>query len=240
MVSPSVSTSSVLGNHLVLPSLLITPHISGALMSGTLGIREAFFQAMGPRFGVPSREVGLLALGVCKGVIMDAMGVNAAGADFIGPTRWKPRLAPTKGVSSSLSISKFFRVVAFRRTLWLSSLSSNRRLLERVLQDSPVMPAGTSNLYTGSHTRSTRSRGSSSSSRPNKPRKPSNFSSPFSKPNKTDPPVCKGTSNPHWSPSRLSTATATMLKSLRKFVTDARAGSLRSFTRITSFHSAPL
>ena len=35
---------------------------------------------------VPSREVGLLALGVCKGVIMDAMGVNAAGADFIGPT----------------------------------------------------------------------------------------------------------------------------------------------------------
>lgn len=34
----------------------------------------------------PSREAGLLALGVCRGVSIDAIGVNAAGADFIGPT----------------------------------------------------------------------------------------------------------------------------------------------------------
>lgn len=35
---------------------------------------------------VPSREVGLLAFGVCKGVNMEAIGVNAGGADFMGPT----------------------------------------------------------------------------------------------------------------------------------------------------------
>jgi len=82
MVSPSQSTSSVLGNHFVLPSFFTMPHISGALMSGTFGTLEAFFQAMGPRFGVPSREVGLLAFGVCKGVNMEAIGAAEATANI--------------------------------------------------------------------------------------------------------------------------------------------------------------
>mmetsp|Transcript_94068 Transcript_94068/g.223886 ORF Transcript_94068/g.223886 Transcript_94068/m.223886 type:complete len:263 (-) Transcript_94068:4759-5547(-) len=248
--SPSSSTSSTEGNHCVVPSARTMPHISGARSSGTFGIRAVFFQAVGLRFGVVSgvfvpvldcgvSVAGVRSAGVVAGVIA---GVMAGGADFVGPTRPRSFTVLRRWRSSSSLMSAISRRCAaptLESTLW--SFSSSIMLPDRWDQGIPARAWGTSNLYTGSHTRSTLSRGSSSSSvKPISPRNFSKFSTPFSKPNRTEPPACSGTSKPHSRPSRLSTATATMPYSLRSFVTDAFVATFFSFTLQTSFHSAPL